>query len=174
MGGAAAAAVISSFSYMQTRLLVFLDPWKYPDGAGFQTIQSFLAFGAGGVFGVGLGDGRQKLFYLPEAHTDYIFSVIGEETGLIGVTFVMALYALFFVSGVCIAKRAKDLFGTYLALGLTLMITLQAVINMAVVMGALPPKGLPLPFISYGGTALLVSLFSAGVILNVCIKGNEA
>jgi len=173
-GACAALFVISKFAYMKTRILVFLDPWKYPDGAGFQTIQSFLAFGSGGISGVGLGDGKQKLFYLPEAHTDYIFSVIGEETGLLGVMFVVVLYAAILVSGLKIAAKTRDAFGSYLALGITLMLVLQAAINMAVVMGALPPKGLPLPFISYGGTSLLMSLFAAGVLLNVCIRGNEA
>ena len=123
--------------------------------------------------GVGLGEGKQKLFYLPEAHTDFIFSVIGEEMGLIGAGITIALYLAFFISGTRIAMRAKDLFGTYLALGLTLMISLQALINMAVVMGVVPPKGLTLPFISYGGTSLLVSLFAVGIILNICIEGNE-
>lgn len=165
--------VVSNFGYMTQRVMTFLDPWKDPYGAGFQIIQSFLAFGSGGIWGLGLGEGRQKLFYLPEAHTDFIFSVIGEELGLIGVGGVILLYALFFISGVRVAMRAKDLFGTYLALGLTLMITLQAMINMSVVMGILPSKGLPLPLISYGGSSLLVSLAAVGIILNVYIKGNE-
>jgi len=165
--------VVSNFGYMTQRVLTFLDPWKDPHGAGFQIIQSFLAFGSGGIWGLGLGEGRQKLFYLPEAHTDFIFSVIGEELGLIGVGAVILLYAVFFISGLRVALRAKDLFGTYLALGLTLMITLQAMINMAVVMGILPSKGLPLPLISYGGTSLIVSLAAVGIILNVYIKGNE-
>ena len=165
--------VVTNFGYMMNRITVFLDPWKDPSGAGFQMVQSFLAFGSGGLTGVGLGEGKQKLFYLPEAHTDFIFSVIGEEMGLIGASITIALYLAFFISGTRIAMRAKDLFGTYLALGLTLMISLQALINMAVVMGVLPPKGLTLPFISYGGTSLLVSLFAVGIILNICIEGNE-
>ncbi|MCK4846646.1 MAG: putative lipid II flippase FtsW [Deltaproteobacteria bacterium] len=165
--------VVTNFGYMMNRITVFLDPWKDPSGAGFQMVQSFLAFGSGGLSGVGLGEGKQKLFFLPEAHTDFIFSIIGEEMGLIGAGITIALYLAFFISGTRIAMRAKDLFGTYLALGLTLMISLQALVNMAVVMGVVPPKGLTLPFISYGGTSLLVSLFAVGIILNVCIEGNE-
>ncbi len=166
--------VVRNFSYMMGRILVFLDPWKDPDGAGFQVVQSFLAFGSGGVYGVGLGEGRQKLFYLPEAHTDFIFSVIGEEIGFVGVAGIILCYLLFLLSGTRIAFRAKDLFGTYLSLGLTLMIVLQAGLNMAVTLGMLPPKGLTLPFISYGGTSLVVNMTAVGMILNVCIKSNEA
>lgn len=180
LGGLALAAipvfyvVVTNFSYMMKRLLIFLDPWADPDGAGFQIVQSFIAFGSGGIWGVGLGDGLQKLLYLPEAHTDFIFSIIGEEFGLVGVTVMVALYIAYLICGVKIASSAKDLFGKYLALGLTFMVSLQALINMAVVLGILPPKGLPLPFISYGGTSLIVSMFSSGVLLNICIKGNES
>lgn len=166
--------VINNFSYMMTRIMIFLDPWKDPEGKGFQMVQSFLAFGAGGLYGAGLGDGKQKLFFLPEAHTDFILSVIGEELGLIGVSTVIAFYVLFLVCGVRIALRAKDLHGQYLALGLTFMVVLQAALNMAVVMGMLPPKGLPLPFISYGGTSLMVNLAAVGIMLNIYIRENEA
>ncbi len=166
--------VVLRFPYMTQRIQTFMDPWKDPYGAGFQIIQSFLAFGSGGLWGVGLGESKQKLFYLPEAHTDFIFSVIGEELGLIGVGAVILLYFVFFVSGLLVALRAKDLFGRYLALGLTLMITIQAMINMAVVMGVLPSKGLPLPLVSYGGSSLVMSLVAVGIIMNVYIKGNEA
>lgn len=166
--------VINNFSYMMGRIMIFLDPWKDPEGKGFQMIQSFLAFGAGGLYGAGLGDGKQKLFFLPEAHTDFILSVIGEELGLIGVTGVIAFYVLFLVCGVRIALRAKDLHGQYLALGLTFMVVLQAALNMAVVMGMLPPKGLPLPFISYGGTSLMVNMAAVGIMLNIYIRENEA
>ncbi|HHD11618.1 MAG TPA: putative lipid II flippase FtsW [Deltaproteobacteria bacterium] len=159
--------VITSFDYMTRRIVAFLDPWKDPGGAGFQIIQSFLAFGSGGLSGVGLGEGRLKLFYLPEAHTDFIFSIIGEELGLIGVTAVIVLYGGILLSGMVIAKNSKELFGTYLAAGITLMLTLQALINMAVVLGMLPPKGLPLPFLSYGGTSLMVSLAAVGILLNI-------
>ena len=166
--------IVRNFSYMMDRILVFLDPWKDPEGRGWQTIQSFLAFGSGGVWGVGLGQSKQKLFYLPEAHTDFIFSIIGEELGLAGIAATIALYLIFLVTGVKISSTAKDLFGTYLALGLTFMVTLQALINMAVVLGVLPPKGMPLPFISYGGSSLVVSMIAVGIILNIYIKGNEA
>ncbi len=166
-------AVIKNFQYMQDRLLIFADPWADPFGKGFQMVQSFLAFGSGGVTGVGLGEGKQKLFYLPEAHTDFILSVIGEELGLIGVGTVIAMYVVFLFCGVRIAMRARDLNGKYLAAGLTFMLALQAAINMAVVTGLAPPKGLPLPFISYGGTSLLVSMFAVGMLVNIYIKENE-
>lgn len=166
--------VIHKFSYMMTRIVIFLDPWKDPEGKGFQMVQSFLAFGSGGIKGVGLGEGKQKLFYLPEAHTDFILSVIGEELGFLGVAGVMALYGLFLYCGVRIAMKARDRHGMYLALGLTLMVVLQAVFNSGVVMGLLPPKGLPLPFISYGGTSLLVNMIAVGIILNIYIRENEA
>jgi len=166
--------VVHNFSYMMDRILIFLDPWKDPEGKGFQMVQSFLAFGSGGISGVGLGEGRQKLFFLPEAHTDFILSVIGEELGLIGVAGVIAFYVLFLVCGVKVALKARDLHGQYLALGLTFMIVMQAAMNMAVVMGLLPPKGLPLPFISYGGTALMVNMIAVGILLNIYIRENEA
>ena len=166
--------LMTNFRYMITRLQIFLDPWKDPEGKGFKMIQSFLAFGSGGIDGVGLGEGRQKLFFLPEAHTDFILSVIGEELGFLGVAVVIAFYAIFLYAGTRIALKARDLHGTYLALGLTFMVVLQAAINMAVVMGLLPPKGLPLPFISYGGTSLVVNMIAVGVILNICIRENEA
>jgi cell division protein FtsW len=165
--------VIRNFRYMMDRIFIFLDPWKDPEGKGFQMIQSFLAFGSGGVTGVGLGEGRQKLFFLPEAHTDFILSVIGEELGLMGVWAVAALYVAFLYCGASIALKAKDLHAKYLALGLTFMVVLQAGINMAVVMGMLPPKGLPLPLISYGGTSLVVNMAAVGILLNIYIKGNE-
>ncbi len=166
--------VVHNFSYMMDRIRVFLDPWKDPEGKGFQVIQSFLAFGGGGVTGVGLGEGRQKLFFLPEAHTDYILSVIGEELGLIGVWTVIAFYAAFLYCGLKIALKAKDLHAKYLAIGLTFMVVLQAVVNMAVVMGMLPPKGLTLPLISYGGTSLVVNMTAVGILLNIYISGNES
>ena len=165
--------VVVSFDYMTRRIRAFLDPWKDPGDAGFQIIQSFLAFGSGGLSGVGLGEGRLKLFYLPEAHTDFIFSIIGEELGLIGVTAVIVLYGAILLAGVAIAKGAKEPFGRYLAAGITLMITLQALINMAVVLGMLPPKGLPLPFLSYGGTSLVMSLAAVGILLNIHTKEVE-
>ena len=168
------ALMINKYAYMADRIKIFLDPWKDPEGKGFQMVQSFIAFGNGGVNGVGLGEGKQKLFYLPEAHTDFILSVIGEETGLIGVGAVMFVYLIFFSCGLKIALKAKNLYARYLALGLTLMITLQAAVNMGVVLGVMPPKGIPLPFISYGGTSLIVSMIAAGILLNIYIKENSA
>ncbi|MFQ5353497.1 MAG: putative lipid II flippase FtsW [Thermodesulfobacteriota bacterium] len=165
--------VVYKHPYMLKRLMVFMDPWKDSLGAGFQMVQSFLAFGSGGVTGVGLGEGMQKLFYLPEAHTDFILSVIGEELGLVGVAFVIAFYIIFLVSGIKITLKAKDLFGAYLALGLTVMVTMQAAINMAVVLGLLPPKGLTLPFISYGGSSLVMNMIAVGILLNIYIKSAE-
>ncbi len=166
--------VVHNFGYMMSRLQIYLDPWKDPSGKGFQMVQSFLAFGSGGLYGVGLGEGQQKLFFLPEAHTDFILSVIGEEFGLIGVGTIIGFYALFLYCGTKIALCAKDRHGTYLALGLTFMVALQAAMNMGVVLGLLPPKGLPLPFVSYGGTSLVVNMIAVGIILNVYIKKNEA
>ncbi|MFQ5427477.1 MAG: putative lipid II flippase FtsW [Thermodesulfobacteriota bacterium] len=165
--------VVHRHAYMSKRLLVFMDPWKDALGAGFQMVQSFLAFGSGGVTGVGLGEGMQKLFYLPEAHTDFILSVIGEELGLVGVGLVIAFYIVFLISGIKITLKAKDLFGAYLALGLTVMVSMQATINMAVVLGLLPPKGLTLPFISYGGSSLVMNMIAVGILLNIYIKSAE-
>jgi len=166
--------VVHNFGYMLSRLEVYLDPWKDPSGKGFQMVQSFLAFGSGGIYGVGLGEGKQKLFFLPEAHTDFILSVIGEEFGLIGVAAIIGFYVLFLYCGIKIALGAKDRHGTYLALGLTFMVVMQAIMNMGVVLGLLPPKGLALPFISYGGTSLVVNMIAVGIILNIYIRKNEA
>ncbi|UCD86096.1 MAG: putative lipid II flippase FtsW [Deltaproteobacteria bacterium] len=153
--------------YRKKRILAFLNPWKDPTNSGFQIIQSFLAFGSGGLWGMGLGRGRQKLFYLPDAHTDFIFSVIGEELGFLGVVVVLTLFLIVVLRGIKISLNAPDLFGSYLALGITLMIGLQAVVNIGVSIGLLPTKGLTLPFISYGGSSLLVSLIGAGILLNI-------
>ncbi len=147
--------------------MAFLDPWTDPYDSGFQIIQSLVAFGKGGVTGEGLGVGQQKLFYLPEAHTDFIFSVIGEELGMIGVLVVAALFLLLVLSGIRIALQCQDPFGRSLAFGLSLLIGLEAFVNMAVCMGLLPTKGLTLPFISYGGTSLLTSLIAVGILLNI-------
>ena len=154
-------------SYRKGRLTTFLDPWSDPGNAGFQIIQSFLAFGAGKLFGVGLGDGKQKLFYLPEIHTDFILSVVGEELGLLGVAAVVALFILLIVRGFQTCLRAPDLFGTYLALGVTVLISLQTLLNMGVVLGLLPTKGSTLPFVSYGGTSLMINLMGLGILLNI-------
>lgn len=153
--------------YRLRRITSFLNPWDDPQGNGFQLVQSFIALGSGGLTGVGLGSSKQKLAYLPESHTDFIFSIIGEEFGLIGVIFVIALFVLLFIKGVSIAGRAKDRFIYYLASGLSLMIALQALVNFAVATGLVPTKGLPLPFISYGGSSLLVNMAAVGILLNI-------
>ena len=165
--------LIFSVSFRKRRILAFLDPWKYRLEYGYQIIQSFVAFKSGGLTGVGLGESRQKLFYLPEAHTDFIFSVLGEEFGMLGVLFVMSLFLIFIARGFKIALKTHDPFGMYLALGLTLLIGFEAFINFGVVMGILPTKGLALPFISYGGTSLIASLIAVGIILNVSTHTGE-
>ena len=162
-----ATILVMGSEYRRQRILAFLNPWSDQYGSGFQMIQSFVAFNEGGWFGRGLGQGQQKLFYLPEAHTDFIFSVVGEELGLMGVAFVIALFSFFCYRGFKIALKAPDLFGRYLGVGCTLLIGLEALFNMGVVMGLLPTKGLTLPFISYGGSSLIISLFAVGVLLNI-------
>jgi cell division protein FtsW len=154
-------------SYRLTRLLSFLDPWKDPRNSGFQIIQSLISFGSGGAFGVGIGDGMQKLFYLPEPHTDFILSVIAEESGFIGVGLILFLYIILIVRGFQISLRAPDLFGNLLAAGLTMLLALEAFINIAGVTGLIPLKGLALPFLSYGGTSLMMSLIAVGILLNI-------
>lgn len=159
--------------YRLKRITCFLDPWKEPEGCGFQLVQSFIALGSGGISGVGLGSSKQKLSYLPESHTDFIFSIIGEEFGFIGVSFVIGLFLLLFIKGVSIANSAKDRFVYYLATGLSLMIALQALINFAVTTGMVPTKGLPLPFISYGGSSLLINMLAIGILLSIS-RGEDA
>jgi len=158
-------------NYRWERIVTFLDPWKDSGGAGFQIIQSFLGFGAGKVFGVGLAEGKQKLFYLPEIHTDFIFAVIGEELGLVGVSVIIALFLVLVIRGFQSCFRAPDRFGTFLALGITVLIAIQTLLNMGVVMGLLPTKGSTLPFISYGGTSLMMNLMAVGILLNVHSQG---
>ncbi|MBI3599398.1 MAG: putative lipid II flippase FtsW [Nitrospinae bacterium] len=153
--------------YRKKRIMAFLDPWNDPLDTGFQTIQSFLALGRGGFFGLGLGEGKQKLFYLPEPHTDFVFSVMGEELGFIGVSAVMIIFLILIWRGIRVSLRSPDLYGTYLALGIILTIGIQVVINMGIATGLLPTKGLPLPFLSVGGSSLLVSMVSIGVLLNI-------
>ena len=159
--------LVLSQSYRMRRIFAFLDPWSDRLDSGFQIIQSYLALGSGGWFGVGLGDSREKQFFLPDAHTDFIFSILGEELGLVGVLTAMALFALFLWRGYRISFMAGEDFGRYLAYGITSLFALQILLNMAVVMGMIPTKGLPLPFISYGGSSLVTSLFMVGVLLNV-------
>lgn len=153
--------------YRLRRVMAFLDPWADAQGSGFQVIQSWLALGSGGWIGRGLGDSRQKLFYLPEPHTDFIFAVVGEELGFLGAVAVIALFVLLVWRGLRIGLRAPDPFGSYLALGITVLIATQTLVNLGVVTGLLPTKGLPLPFISFGGSALLVTMLSTGMLLNI-------
>ncbi|KJR42436.1 cell division protein FtsW [Candidatus Magnetoovum chiemensis] len=153
--------------YRLKRVLSFLDPWASERDDGFQLIQSFVALGNGGVSGVGIGQSTQKLFFLPESKTDFIFSIIGEEAGFIGAGVVVALFLLFFLKGFSMIKKIRDEFYYYLAFGIVMMIVFQAMLNMAVVTGLLPTKGLPLPFISYGGTSMMINLAATGLLLNI-------
>jgi cell division protein FtsW len=159
--------LVAGSEYRLKRLLTFLDPLSSRFGDGYQLSQSMFGFGAGGVTGVGLGDGLQKFLFLPEAHNDFIASIIAEELGVIGIWGMMLLFAVVVARGVRIGLRAKDEFGTYLALGLTILIGVQVLFNLGVAMGLLPTKGLNLPFVSFGGSALVVSLFAVGVLLNI-------
>jgi cell division protein FtsW len=154
-------------SYRWQRLTTFLDPWRDAQKSGFQLVQSLLAFGAGGPLGVGLGAGRQKMFYLPEAHTDFVFAVIGEELGLLGTLCVLGTFALLATAGLRLAARHVDAYAANLALALTSIIILQAGVNMGVTVGLLPTKGLALPFLSYGGSALVMNLMEMGILLSV-------
>ncbi len=165
--------LIINVSYRFKRLTAFLNPWNDPTDTGYHIIHSYLAFGSGGFWGTGLGNGKMKLFYLPEPYTDFILSVIGEELGLIGVMTILFLFLFLVLRGITISLRAPDLFGTYLALGITLLIGIQALLNMGVVMGLLPTKGLTLPFISYGGTSLIISLASMGILLNISSQARK-
>jgi cell division protein FtsW len=163
--------LVMSVDYRRRRILSFLNPWEDPSNSGFQIIQSWIAFGTGGLIGNGLGEGKQKLFFLPEAHTDFIFSVVGEELGFLGVLVVAAMLLLLVMRGIRAALNAPDDFGRFLAFGITLLLGLEAFTNMAVVMGMLPTKGLALPFLSYGGTSLLTTLMAVGILLNVSSQG---
>jgi cell division protein FtsW len=155
----------TSHAYRLRRLVAFIDPWESARDSGFQLIQSFVAFGAGGGWGVGLGASRQKMFYLPQAHNDFVFAVVGEELGLVGALAVIAVFAIILWRGMRIARREPDPFGSLLAVGLTALLALQAFVNMAVVIGLIPTKGLPLPFVSYGGSALIASMGALGALL---------
>ena len=164
---------VTRIPYVYRRIVAFLDPWKDVQGMGFQIIQSCVALSAGGLWGVGLGDSKQKLFFLPAAHTDFILAILGEELGYIGVMVVILLFALLIWRGVRIALRTEDPFGVYLAMGITTMIALQVIINMGVVLGLLPTKGLTLPFISYGGTSVVVNLVAVGILMNISASGEK-
>jgi len=159
--------LIFHVSFRRDRILAFMNPYAERQKAGFHLIQSLIAVGTGGVTGTGLMEGKQKLFYLPEPHTDFIFAVTAEELGLLGAMFVVALFAIFLWRGMRASWRTDNLFGRYLAVGITSMVVLQAFINMSVVLGMMPTKGIPLPLVSYGGTSLLVTLACVGVLLNI-------
>lgn len=159
--------ILMQADYRRRRLLTFMDPWADPLGDGFQIIQSLIAVGTGGVFGKGLMSGVQKLFYLPEPFTDFIFAVISEETGLLGATMVVLCFCVIAWRGLRTSMRAPDSFGAFLALGITMMLVLQAFFNISVVLGLLPTKGIPLPLVSNGGSSMLINLLGVGVLLNI-------
>ena len=162
--------LITHAEYRLNRLLAFMKPWEYSNGLGFQIIHSFLAFGSGGILGVGLGNSKQKLLYLPEPHTDFILSILAEELGLVGITVIILLFTILIIRGIKIALDAPDLYSSYLAMGITILLGLQVVINMGVVMGLLPTKGLTLPFLSYGGSSLLVNLIGIGMLMSISAR----
>ena len=159
--------VMTKADYRIRRLMSFLDPWSDAAGSGFHVIQSLIAFGSGQIWGRGLGESRQKLFYLQEAHTDFVFSVIGEELGLLGALAVLALFGVIIARGLQLTAKIEEPFDQYLAFGLTVLLGLQALIHMGVVMGLMPTKGLVLPFISYGGSAMVINLMEAGILLGL-------
>jgi cell division protein FtsW len=159
--------LIFHVSWRRGRILAFLNPYADRQGTGFHIIQSLIAVATGGVTGTGLMEGKQKLFYLPEPHTDFIFAVTAEELGLVGAMFVVTLFAIFLWRGMRASWRTEDIFGCYLAVGITSMVVLQAFINISVVLGMMPTKGIPLPLVSYGGSSLFVTLACVGVLLNI-------
>jgi cell division protein FtsW len=159
--------ILMQADYRRRRLLTFMDPWADPLGDGFQIIQSLIAVGTGGVFGKGLMSGVQKLFYLPEPFTDFIFAVIAEETGLLGASMVVLCFCVIAWRGLRTSLRAPDSFGAFLALGITMMLVLQAFVNISVVLGLMPTKGIPLPLVSNGGSSMLINLLGVGVLLNI-------
>jgi cell division protein FtsW len=162
-----AIALALGAAYRRDRLLVFLNPESDPQGKGFQAMQSLIALGTGGLRGLGIGNGRQKLFFLPEPHTDFIFSIIGEELGFAGAVILIALFGFLVWRGFRVAMRSEERFAFYAALGLTLIIAVQALINVSVALCLLPTKGLPLPLVSYGGSSLIASLMAVGILLNL-------
>ena len=168
------AVAIYTAPYRLKRIMTFLDPWADPRGSGFQIIQSYLALGSGGLFGRGLGESKQKLFYLPEPHTDFVFAVLGEELGLLGAVTVISLFGLLIWRGIRIGLSAPDPFGAFLALGLTALLACQTLVNLGVVTGVLPTKGLPLPFISFGGSSLIMAMVATGVLLNISQHARDA
>src|SRR3989339_2105665 len=174
-GVGVAGIIVLSFTsaYRFRRLVAYLDPWKDPQGIGFQVIQSLLAVGSGGVMGLGLGASRQKFFYLPQQFTDFIFAILCEELGIVGGGMVVILFMLFCARGLKIAYSTADKFSSLLAAGIISWLTLQALINIMVVVGMLPTTGIPLPFISYGGTATIINLFAVGIVLNISTQAKK-
>jgi cell division protein FtsW len=167
VGVAAFAALVVSAPYRIKRITSFLDPWQDPLGSGFQIIQSLFAIGPGGLFGLGLGESRQKFFYLPEPQTDFIFAILAEELGFIGGSFILLLFSLLLWRGIRIALGAPDLYGSFLAVGIIAMVAIQVMINIGVVTGLMPVTGITLPFLSYGGSSLTLMLMAIGVLLNI-------
>ncbi len=167
VGVPAIVALVAFSPYRLQRVVTFLDPWKDATGDGWQVIQSLYAIGSGGLFGAGLGESKQKFLYIPEPHNDFIFSILGEELGFIGCAIVLILFAVFIWRGVLIAMKAPDMFGSLLAIGITALVGIQVIINVAVVTSSMPATGMPLPFFSYGGTALFILLCEMGVLLNI-------
>ena len=167
VGVPAIVALVAFSPYRLQRVITFLDPWKDATGDGWQVIQSLYAIGSGGLFGAGLGESKQKFLYIPEPHNDFIFSILGEELGFIGCAIVLILFAVFIWRGVLIAMKAPDMFGSLLAIGITALVGIQVIINVAVVTSSMPATGMPLPFFSYGGTALFILLCEMGVLLNI-------
>jgi len=163
--------ILAMSPYRLQRLQAYLDPFKYRFGVGYQISESLISFGAGGLSGVGLGDGKQKLLYLPEAHNDFISAIVGEELGLIGVAILIAVMAFIVMRGWRIAARSRDAYGAYVAFGITALFALEALIHFAVTMGLIPTKGINLPLVSYGGSSLVVTLFSLGILLNISAGG---
>lgn len=170
---AISALLFKGQGFRLQRFITFLDPWQDAAGDGWQIIQSLYAIGSGGVFGVGLGESKQKYLYIPEPHNDFIFAVLAEELGFIGCALVIALFAVLVWRGITIAMKAPDMFGSLLAAGITSMIALQVLINIAVVTSSMPVTGMPLPLFSYGGTALIIILASIGILLSVSRAGNR-
>ena len=166
-------ALILFSPYRLQRVVTFLDPWQDPTDTGWQVIQSLYAIGSGGLFGSGLGESKQKYLYIPEPHNDFIFSILGEEMGFIGCAVVLILFAIFIWRGVLIAMKAPDMFGSLIAVGITALVAIQVIINVAVVTSSMPATGMPLPFFSYGGTALFMLLCEMGILLNVSRASNK-
>jgi cell division protein FtsW len=161
------AIMISAQKYQVSRLMSYMDPWRYARGRGYQVIQSLIALGSGGIVGKGLGASHQKLFYLPQAHTDFVYAIVGEEFGFVGAAAVLLAFAILIIAGFKTAARAKDVFGRYLAAGLTTLVGLGAAVNLSVVTGLIPTTGIPLPFISYGGTSLVATFAAVGILVSI-------